>query len=59
LFAVKKQKKATFDDVIRRSMADVTPGKKGCFEEMFRLNATLRNRLALAPFFDMRYFQPV
>lgn len=40
-------------------MADVTPGKKGCFEEMFRLNATLRNRLALAPFFDMRYFQPV
>lgn len=40
-------------------MADVTPGKKGCFEEMFRLNETLRNRLALAPFFDLWNFQTV
>lgn len=41
-----KAEKTTFGDVIRKYMAAVTPFKKGCVEETFRLTATLRNRLS-------------
>ena len=40
-----KAEQTTLGEVIRRYLMTVTPRKRGCLDEMIRLNATLRHRV--------------